>query len=432
MKSTMMLVWLLVAAALWSGPTARADGQGAGPGDEISSIPFDTIPVDMNFVASGIGLQGNVDVDGDLSLAGDLRFADGTSQSTAAGPVFATTVVVSPVPFDPLASGQALRDAIAGILDAGPAKPYLVKLEPGIYDVASATDGNSLEMKPWVSIEGSDETVSEIRSGGSASFFEGTVVTADFSELRRVTVRNTGGDLVAIAVFAASEVSALDHVTAIASGGTDKNYGVRIAGLADRVRLFDVVAVASGGTLAFGISMKDVLSATLERVSAYASGPGEKIAFYVLNELGVPGMTVTFDNVVGEAEGGTSSSALRVQGSGVVMSLHRSTLFAHGAALNVGVDIQAEVVSSLEIVETTITATGPQSSGIRKSTRPELRLDHSRVTGETHSLFNEAGPEFKVGATRLGGGPASGPFTCVGVYNEDYEALAADCIALAR
>lgn len=45
------------------------------------------------------------------------------------------TVHVSPVPGDPAQSGNNLVTALWSIADAGATNPYLVKLEPGIYEV---------------------------------------------------------------------------------------------------------------------------------------------------------------------------------------------------------------------------------------------------------------------------------------------------------
>ena len=44
------------------------------------------------------------------------------------------TLIVSPDP-DPFVAGRQLLQAVAGITDASPANPYLVKIEPGIYDL---------------------------------------------------------------------------------------------------------------------------------------------------------------------------------------------------------------------------------------------------------------------------------------------------------
>ncbi len=61
--------------------------------------------------------------------------------------------MVGPVEGDPAASGTALLNALSGITGASEANPYLLKVEPGVYDLGTGT----LRMKSFVDIEGSGE-----------------------------------------------------------------------------------------------------------------------------------------------------------------------------------------------------------------------------------------------------------------------------------
>src|ERR1041384_6430129 len=69
------------------------------------------------------------------------------------------TVLVSPVPGDPIASGTNLRNALDNIPSPSSTNRWLVKIEPGIYQL----QGNALSMRPWVDIEGSGIGVTTIR-----------------------------------------------------------------------------------------------------------------------------------------------------------------------------------------------------------------------------------------------------------------------------
>jgi hypothetical protein len=107
------------------------------------------------------------------------------------------TVLVSPVPGDPVASGTALRNALAGIQSPSSSNPWLLKVEPGVYDVQF----NPLQMRPWVSIEGSGIESTTIRGSVQTVFtgaipvpFVGLVEGADNAELRNLTVENSGND----------------------------------------------------------------------------------------------------------------------------------------------------------------------------------------------------------------------------------------------
>ena len=87
------------------------------------------------------------------STNGQILVSNGSTVSwqTPSASGFVRTVVVSPVPGDALASGTAFLNALAGITDASLTNPYLLKLEPGVFDLGSST----LLTKTSVDIEGS-------------------------------------------------------------------------------------------------------------------------------------------------------------------------------------------------------------------------------------------------------------------------------------
>ncbi|HEY3122638.1 MAG TPA: hypothetical protein VGK70_01075, partial [Thermoanaerobaculia bacterium] len=91
------------------------------------------------------------------------------------------TVLVSPVPGDAAASGTALLNAIAGITDASVTNPYLVKIEPGVFDLGNST----LTTKLYVDIEGSGRLVTTITSGAALTIDDSASV-----ELRSLTLLN--------------------------------------------------------------------------------------------------------------------------------------------------------------------------------------------------------------------------------------------------
>ncbi|MCJ7668671.1 MAG: hypothetical protein MUP04_10420, partial [Anaerolineae bacterium] len=121
---------------------------------------------------------------------------DGQEASAFQGK-YVRTVVVSPVPGDAVASGTALLNALDGITDSSATNPYLLKIEPGVYDLGTS----ALTMKEWVDIEGSGELVTTIKRSGSSDGGTGTVVGADNAELRFLTVENTGGAMYATAIY---------------------------------------------------------------------------------------------------------------------------------------------------------------------------------------------------------------------------------------
>jgi hypothetical protein len=57
------------------------------------------------------------------------------------------TVVVSPVPGNSVASGNALWEAVNGITDASDTNPYLVEVEPGRYEFQGSGLRGAILMK---------------------------------------------------------------------------------------------------------------------------------------------------------------------------------------------------------------------------------------------------------------------------------------------
>jgi hypothetical protein len=120
-------------------------------------------------------------------------------------PSLVRTVVVSPVG-TPTQNGTALRTALAGI-SASATDPWLLKIEPGFYDLGST----ALAMKAFVDIEGSGELTTSITATGAST------IEAATAQLRFVSVGHTGGGTTVHGDAAASGFS-LTHVTLSADG----------------------------------------------------------------------------------------------------------------------------------------------------------------------------------------------------------------------
>ena len=103
--------------------------------------------------------------------------------------------------------------ALNSITTASDTNRYLIKVAPGVYT-------EQVTMKEFVDIEGAGELTTKITFTGSAGIDAGTLVGADNTELRFLTVENTGGAAFAIAIYNNS-AARLTHVSANASGGED-------------------------------------------------------------------------------------------------------------------------------------------------------------------------------------------------------------------
>lgn len=96
---------------------------------------------------------------GDITVSGtvnaDAFTGDGSGLSNVSvDPVYLKTIIVSPVGTDS-ENGTALRNALSSISGSnGPSTPYLIKIEPGIYQLGDA----GLDMLQYVDVEGPGST----------------------------------------------------------------------------------------------------------------------------------------------------------------------------------------------------------------------------------------------------------------------------------
>jgi hypothetical protein len=182
---------------------------GSGNGEGTGRLLFhdNAGPTPLLLSTSALTMTGTIH-----STTGGFEFPDGTMQSTA-GTVYRRTIVVSPVPGGSATdNGTALNSALKNIKDAGAGNPYLLKIEPGIYDLGSDPGSNQLDMKPYVDIEGSGEGITTITSTAGA-----TVLGATHAELRWLTVQNMGG-LAAVFASGLDSTARYTHVTALSPG----------------------------------------------------------------------------------------------------------------------------------------------------------------------------------------------------------------------
>ncbi len=180
------------------------------------------------------------------------------------------TIVVTPVGLAS-ANGTVLLAALASISAPSAADPWLIKIEPGVYDVGAP---GALVMKPFVDIEGSGESVTKITASGSGTNTAGTVQVVSNSELRRLTVENRGGAAYARALYvtAADASARISHVTVVSSGGTSETQGFFADGLATAT-VTDLTAQAfpPNGSPGYGVLNVNA-SPTMTNVQSFATG----------------------------------------------------------------------------------------------------------------------------------------------------------------
>lgn len=224
----------------------------------------------------------------------------------AAGKRAKKTVLVSPKSTE-TESGEALLNALAQISLPSESNPYLIIIEPGVYDIG----GESLQMKSYVDIQGSGQDLTKIK--GNIGFASTAVLRgANNAELRFLTVENTGGGTFAEAIYNSSQSPAITNVTATASGGSYLNVGIHNYNSSSVMT--NVTASASGG----GTDIRGVFNVLGTPVMAHvtATASGGTYNYGVYNDASTPEMK----DVTASASGGTTSIGVNNGGGSFTMT----------------------------------------------------------------------------------------------------------------
>lgn len=371
------------------------------------------------------------------------------------------TEFVSPVAGNPVASGARLLRAVADIAAPSAADPWLVKIEPGVYDL----DGRSLAMRPFVDVEGSGEGVTIVRSTVNGT---GTVRGADDAELRELTVLNTA-PAQAVALRNDAARFSVSRVTCLAQGGSA--FSAALSNFAEGGVFRDVTARAEGSPVATGIGTDGGL---LLRARAFASGSnfaygvfssastgeiadvtaeatGTSYATAFRNESGGPllrnvralgrganisegivnggGSAARIIGAVIEVTGGADfSSGIRNEFSSASVADASIVVDSSGSAF--GVSSAFSGTPSLRNVTLRVTASG-NGVGVR-SDGTQVTVEGSTIRSDGRSLLNagSAATSISVGATRIEGPvqAGSGTLRCVASYDQAFGPLAANCM----
>ena len=230
-----------------------------------------------------------------------------------AGASFLRTIVVSPSGASPAADGAVLGAAVASIGQASATNPWLVWVEPGVYDLGTA----ALSLPPHVDLQGSGQDVTTIRGAGPHLLAAGSG-----SEIRSLTVVDAANGASALAI---DTHGGLHDVSVSATALT-----AATAVLADApaAALIDVTALATTtdvASVAVAIDARDG-AARLDGGSYTATdsfSSGEAVA--LLAEAGA-----SLNDVTLAASGGSAAFPADLVGSGVVVTVQDSTLSGTG------------------------------------------------------------------------------------------------------
>ncbi|MEN8163742.1 MAG: hypothetical protein ABFS37_06415 [Acidobacteriota bacterium] len=414
-----------------AGDAAQLGGEDPGYYLEWSNI---NVPPDIS--------DGDDDVLGGLTCgAGEVARWSGTAWNCAsAAEAYLRTYVVGPTG-TPTENGAALLAALAAIpVPASQEEAALLKIEPGLYDLGV----NPLNMKSWVDVEGSGREVTKITADACSAVTIGVVSGASDSELRDLSVENTcvGPSETAIGIRIEESHTRIRRVAVRLEGAVQNNEGISI--LSDFAVLTDVeVVVVNATDNSCGIYITGN-SNLLDHVSARAYGDGAGTTYGIRNNGGAAlvlgdvgataeyGMTISafvsngpfiyLKRVFARVAYGTNMVAIVVVDPYILDLRSVETMAVGGTAISI--DEYSFGGSTVRLQD--VDMTGTPEYGLRVNTDQndvEVTVDRCLIRGSTSTLYNNGGASaFRVGSSRLAGGPPSGPgaITCAGVYDENY------------
>jgi hypothetical protein len=359
-----------------------------------------------NGANGAVGTAGANGTDGANGATGSTGATGPTGPAGSTGPMggpqYVRTIVVSPVPGEPLASGAALRNVFP-IAGASPANPYLVHLEPGDYDLSHAT----LTLPDGVDLEGSGEDTTTVH--------DGTITLAD-AEVRFLTLQAAG---TTTGISCNDKAPRLTHVTLGVSGGAGSNQPM--------IGFVDCQSTLTNVTLTVLDGATDLA------MSALAIEGGTTVA---------EGLTVDANLQVGNSE------ALYIGHSGfsnqlATVTLRNATIAVNGNSA-VGVAALKIVGGNVTIDGSTVSLAGgtPDPTGLRyaiQSADPyndatTLTITRSTVTATTGAIGCDGplGTSVDIADSQVDGAMADASFgaatwRCVDDYDGSFAPIAAAC-----
>ena len=338
----------------------------------------------------------------------------------------ALQTILIPATSNAAANGTALLGSLASITDATASKRYLIKLEPGKYDVQQV----QVVMKPYVDIAGSGREATKLLGAPiTAPFPYPSVVNgASNSELRDLSVINVGRGpgTFAIGIFLGGVDTRLTNVKSKASGG-DVNEGIIIRGANSTVDT--VIGVGVGGSIASGIVVEEGSGATLLRSDFRASGATDtNRAIWVRAQFA--SVTTRIGTCTAQAIGGEQAyGLLESDGNfpGTRIAVLRSTFAAMDASLeNHGIHLDPGPAFSM--LASRASATGTSSYGLRVLNLYETRIHGSTLAGDSGPVLVLLGSgSTKIASSGLYGGPVIGTAVCAGVHDDAFTFYPSTC-----
>jgi len=361
--------------------TTPAFGTPVAVGDTNAAGAATTIARSDHVHAHGEQGGGNLHATATTGSAGFMSAAD--KQKLDEVVAYVRTIVVNPVPGDSVASGTALLDALNSISGNSAAAPFLLKIEPGVYDIGAS----ALTMKTFVDVEGSGQNATfVVASRGSASLgaSSAAVAAAVSSELRQLSLTNTApGSLIGTAYFTNGASSRITNVTIGSTGATQTSIGV-LANSTSTLTVSEttITATSTGGTsAAVGIQLSSSAKATVQnsRITGKGvSGTGTNTGVNLLTSTA--GATIEGCTIIATGAAGQNTGVSVSPGNATIMS---STVQADTAGSRTAVATSAQSTAILHVFHSRLLALSSSSNSseisISKGGTSTLRVATSQV-----------------------------------------------------
>ncbi|ATB29868.1 hypothetical protein [Melittangium boletus] len=326
-------------------------------------------------------------------------------------------IKVVPPGSTPERGGENLREALAAILSPSATEPWLVFLEPGVYDLG----GEALHLRPFVYLQGAGAGLTTVRSHSA----EPTFVAAADTEVGALTVENMGGSPHAVALSTPSANFRARDVVALAHDGVERtvaivSWGVPGAPDSQGVEFTHARAVASSAQgVVKGFDCQDC-SVRLASSSFLAQGGGQAFGIAVHGgslevwDSSAEGLKGTEESIGVDARGSSHVSLVRAEARGTQgpvstgMRLSSSTATVRDSAL-AGTGLAAHQTRALDV------------SRVARLTY-RVDVERSTLVGSTQVVRGAEGYSIFIGGSQLRGGQVegNGMVACHGSYDENF------------
>ncbi len=334
----------------------------------------------------------------------------------------ACTVVASPTS-DPDESGQLLLATLAEIEET----PCLLRIEPGLYDLA----GSTLVLRDQIDVEGSGRGVTTIRStgAGAAPIIDGPAGVA--AEIRDLSLLNQQQPADSYSWMHALNISseslrvsrvdvevdgALFGAGLFADGGRFEDVTIRI-----RLRSGSVQQIIGLYLCSPPNEAPKIRDVRIEFVDPVVEA--DYLLTYgivVCGSLDVDRVEISMSSPSPNAHTTgifvTSGSSVRVRNSTIHVAADTGS--AVGVAHNGG-------SGEIRLSRSAITASGDASYGVTTGT--DLTVEHSTIEATTSSILHFGATGARVGGSRLAQAVTGDGFICVSSYDGNFAPLSESC-----